>query len=75
MRRSAERILTTHVGSLPTLARYVDLLGRERVVARADCGLGGRVWSEAERKLGQAWRNHTVPTFHTYGTPPIDGLA
>jgi catechol 2,3 dioxygenase len=30
------------------------------------------VWSEAERKLGQAWRNHTVETFHTYGTPPVE---
>jgi catechol 2,3-dioxygenase len=30
------------------------------------------VWSEAERKLGQAWRNHTVTSFHTYGTPPIE---
>lgn len=30
------------------------------------------VWTEAERKLGQAWRNHTVPTFHTYGTPPVE---
>jgi catechol 2,3-dioxygenase len=30
------------------------------------------VWSEAERKLGQAWRNHTVSTFHTYGTPPVE---
>jgi catechol 2,3-dioxygenase len=29
------------------------------------------VWSEAERKLGQAWRVKTIPTFHTYGTPPV----
>jgi len=30
------------------------------------------VWSEEERKLGQAWRVKTVETFHTYGTPPVD---
>ena len=29
------------------------------------------VWTEAERKLGQAWRVKTVDTFHTYGTPPV----
>jgi catechol 2,3-dioxygenase len=28
-------------------------------------------WTEEERKLGQAWRVQTVPTFHTYGTPPV----
>jgi len=30
------------------------------------------VWTEAERKLGQAWGLKTVQSFHTYGTPPID---
>jgi catechol 2,3-dioxygenase len=30
------------------------------------------VWTEAERRLGQAWRNHTVESFHTYGTPPVE---
>jgi catechol 2,3-dioxygenase len=29
------------------------------------------VWTQAERKLGQAWRVKTVDTFHTYGTPPL----
>jgi catechol 2,3-dioxygenase len=29
-------------------------------------------WTEEERKLGQAWRVKTVPTFHTYGTPPVE---
>jgi catechol 2,3-dioxygenase len=29
-------------------------------------------WTEAERKLGQAWRVKTVETFHTYGTPPVE---
>jgi len=31
------------------------------------------VWTQAERALGQAWRNHTVESFHTYGTPPVEG--
>jgi catechol 2,3-dioxygenase len=30
------------------------------------------VWSEAERKKGQAWGLKTVETFHTYGTPPVE---
>ena len=30
------------------------------------------VWTETERKLGQAWGLKTVSSFHTYGTPPID---
>jgi catechol 2,3-dioxygenase len=30
------------------------------------------VWTEAERKLGQAWGLKTVSSFHTYGTPPIN---
>lgn len=29
------------------------------------------VWSEAERARGQAWGVETVPSFHTYGTPPV----
>jgi catechol 2,3-dioxygenase len=32
------------------------------------------VWTEAERARGQAWGNHTVESFHTYGTPPIEGV-
>lgn len=32
-------------------------------------------WTEEERKLGQAWRVQTVPTFHTYGTPPVASRA
>ena len=31
------------------------------------------VWTEEERKKGQAWGVKTVESFHTYGTPPIDG--
>jgi catechol 2,3-dioxygenase len=30
------------------------------------------VWSEAERKKGQAWGLPTIPSFHTHGTPPVD---
>jgi catechol 2,3-dioxygenase len=30
------------------------------------------VWSEQERKKGQAWGLQTVSTFHTYGTPPAE---
>ena len=29
------------------------------------------VWTEQERARGQAWGVHTVESFHTYGTPPI----
>ena len=32
------------------------------------------VWTEAERRRGQFWGNATVETFHTYGTPPIEGV-
>jgi catechol 2,3-dioxygenase len=31
------------------------------------------VWSEAERKKGQAWGLQTVSSFHTHGTPPVEG--
>jgi catechol 2,3 dioxygenase len=30
------------------------------------------VWSEAERRKGQAWGLKTTDSFHTYGTPPIE---
>ena len=30
------------------------------------------VWTETERKKGQAWGLKTIETFHTYGTPPIE---
>jgi catechol 2,3-dioxygenase len=30
------------------------------------------VWSETERKKGQAWGLQTVSSFHTYGTPPVE---
>jgi catechol 2,3-dioxygenase len=30
------------------------------------------VWSQAERKKGQAWGLKTIESFHTYGTPPVE---
>ncbi|HEY1565975.1 MAG TPA: VOC family protein [Solirubrobacteraceae bacterium] len=32
-------------------------------------------WTEAERARGQAWGVKTIETFHTYGTPPLDGTV
>jgi catechol 2,3-dioxygenase len=31
------------------------------------------VWSAEERARGQAWGVRTVESFHTYGTPPVEG--
>ncbi len=33
------------------------------------------VWTEAERARGQAWGVKTIETFHTYGTPDVDGTV
>jgi catechol 2,3-dioxygenase len=30
------------------------------------------IWTEADRKKGQAWGLKTIETFHTHGTPPIE---
>ena len=30
------------------------------------------VWTEAERKKGQAWGLQTIASFHTHGTPPVE---
>ncbi|MCV9947428.1 VOC family protein [Rhizobium sp. BT-175] len=30
------------------------------------------VWTETERRKGQAWGLKTIETFHTHGTPPVD---
>ena len=30
-------------------------------------------WTEAERRKGQAWGLKTIESFHTHGTPPIEG--
>ncbi len=68
--------------SKPAVAQGFFLYGIEPGGNRIEVTTGGYfvydpeyptiVWSEAERKLGQAWRNHTVTSFHTYGTPPIE---
>ena len=31
------------------------------------------VWTQAERARGQAWGVKTIKTFHTYGTPDVNG--
>jgi catechol 2,3-dioxygenase len=31
------------------------------------------VWTQADRAKGQAWGLQTVSSFHTYGTPPVEG--
>ena len=31
------------------------------------------VWTETERKKGQAWGLKTIESFHTHGTPPVSG--
>ena len=33
------------------------------------------VWTEEERRKGQAWGVKTVESFHTYGTPPVEARA
>ncbi len=33
------------------------------------------VWTEAERKKGQAWGLKTIESFHTHGTPPVAKAA
>ena len=30
------------------------------------------VWTEEERKKGQAWGLKTIESFHTHGTPPVE---
>jgi catechol 2,3-dioxygenase len=30
------------------------------------------VWTEAERRKGQAWGLQTIKSFHTHGTPPVE---
>lgn len=32
------------------------------------------VWTETDRKKGQAWGLKTIETFHTHGTPPIQKI-
>ncbi len=33
------------------------------------------VWTEAERKKGQAWGLKTIESFHTHGTPTIENYT
>ena len=33
------------------------------------------VWTEAERRKGQAWGLKTIESFHTHGTPTIEELS
>jgi catechol 2,3-dioxygenase len=30
------------------------------------------IWSESERKKGQAWGLPTIASFHSYGSPPVE---
>jgi catechol 2,3-dioxygenase len=63
------------------IAAGMFLYGIEPGGNRVEVTSGGRlvyapdepcvVWTEAERARGQAWGVHTVPSFHTYGTPPV----
>ena len=65
------------------IAAGMFLYGIEPGGNRVEVTSGGRlvyapdepcvVWTEAERARGQAWGVHTVPSFHTYGTPPVLG--
>ena len=32
-------------------------------------------WTEEERKKGQAWGLKTIESFHTHGTPVVQGCA
>ena len=63
------------------IAQGFFLYGIEPGGNRIEVTTGGRfvyapdepcvVWTEAERAKGQAWGVKTVPSFHTYGTPPV----
>jgi catechol 2,3-dioxygenase len=63
------------------IAQGFFLYGLEPGGNRIEVTTGGRfvyapdepcvVWTEAERRKGQAWGVKTVESFHTYGTPPL----
>jgi catechol 2,3-dioxygenase len=63
------------------IAQGFFLYGIEPGGNRVEVTTGGRflyapdepcvVWTEEERARGQAWGVQTVPSFHTYGTPPV----
>jgi catechol 2,3-dioxygenase len=64
------------------IAAGMFLYGIEPGGNRVEVTSGGRlvyapdepcvVWTEADRKKGQAWGVATVPSFHYYGTPPVE---
>lgn len=64
------------------IAQGFFLYGIEPGGNRIEVTTGGRfvfapdepcvVWTEEERAKGQAWGVKTVPSFHTYGTPPVE---
>jgi catechol 2,3-dioxygenase len=75
-----------HIEAAPSkhaIAQGFFLYGYEPGGNRVEVTTGGRflyapdepcvVWTEADRAKGQAWGVKTVETFHTYGTPPVDG--
>jgi len=63
------------------IAQGFFLYGIEPGGNRVEVTTGGRfiyapdepvvVWTEEERAKGQAWGVQTVPSFHRYGTPPV----
>jgi catechol 2,3-dioxygenase len=74
-----------HIEAAPSkhaIAQGFFLYGYEPGGNRVEVTTGGRfvyapdeptvVWTQAERAKGQAWGVETVPSFHTYGTPPVD---
>src|SRR3954469_6103491 len=74
-----------HIEAAPSkhaIAQGFFLYGYEPGGNRIEVTSGGRlvydpleppvVWTEAERRRGQAWGVKTVESFHTYGTPPVD---
>jgi catechol 2,3-dioxygenase len=74
-----------HIEAAPSkhaIAQGFFLYGYEPGGNRVEVTTGGRfvyapdeptvVWTEADRAKGQAWGVQTVPTFHTYGTPPVE---
>ena len=75
-----------HIEAAPSkhaIAQGFFLYGIEPGGNRIEVTTGGRfvfdpqeptvVWTAAERAKGQAWGVHTVESFHTYGTPPVNG--
>ena len=75
-----------HIEAAPSkhaIAQGFFLYGIEPGGNRIEVTTGGRfvyapdepcvVWNEAERAKGQAWGVKTVASFHTYGTPPVEG--